>query len=54
MVHILCSCGSVFNRKEKTRSNILGLFRNGPHKGHNEIARWTFNPPANLKGMVSR
>ncbi len=55
MVHVLCSCGTVFNRKEKTRSNMGWVFRNsGPHRGHHEVARWTFNPPANIKGMVSQ
>ena len=49
MVHIMCSCGTVFRRKEGTRSNLLGIFSRGPHKGHAEVARWTFNPPEWLK-----
>ena len=54
MVHIQCSCGTIFTRKEKTRSNLLSLFRNGTHKGHHEVARWTFSPPASIKGTVIR
>ena len=52
MVHIRCSCGTIFNRKEKTHTNLRSLFRNGTHKGHYEVARWTYGPPASVKGTV--
>ena len=53
MVHIQCSCGTVFNRREKTRANLLGIFRKGPHMGHKEVARWTFSPPPWLREAVA-